>query len=59
MPRSSTVRTTRRNFGSVIRLTDPDFDRERRTSIEYDFRDKGGRVFTGDPARRGVYTPEE
>jgi hypothetical protein len=58
MPRSSRVRTTSRNFGSIVRLTDPDYDRERRVAVEYDFRPQGGRLFTGDPAKRGVYAPE-
>lgn len=38
----------------IIRRLDPDFDYVRRNQIEYDFGPKG-RVFRGDPAKRGAY----
>ncbi len=58
MPRSSRVRTVTRSFMSLVRLTDPNYDRDKRIATEYDFRPQGGRLLTGDPTRRGIYTPE-
>jgi hypothetical protein len=37
----------------VIRA-DPDFEKDRRVEVEYEF---SKRVFTGNPDRRGAYTP--
>lgn len=56
--RIARVRTVRRAFGALCRLADPDFDKDRRQSVEYDFRPEGGQLFTGDPARRGTMTPD-
>lgn len=56
--RIARVRTTRRSWSAVVRLADPDYDKDKRKSVEYDFRPEGGQLFTGDPARRGTMTPD-
>jgi hypothetical protein len=48
-----------RNISVFIRLTDPDYVRDERIAVEYDFSDLGGRIFTGPWRTRGIYTPEE
>lgn len=53
------TRTRTKSFGTEVRRVDPTYWRDRHRSIEYDFRDKGGGVFYGDPDKRGIYTPEE
>lgn len=50
------VRTTCRTWLSQVQQADPDYSRDKRKSIEYDFRPSGGQLFTGDPSRRGTMT---
>jgi len=42
----------------VIKEVDPDFERARKSEIEYDFGPKG-RVFVANPVKRGAYAPPE
>jgi len=49
----STFRLT--NLLRVVRQADPDYERDKRTEWEYDFRNESGRVFKGITAKRGPY----
>ena len=53
------VRNIARPWSALVRLVDPDYDREKRREVQYDFSDVGGRIQYGDPARTGVYAPED
>lgn len=53
------VQTTRRTIGAIARLSDPDYDKDRTWSVEYDFTTPmgGERKFYGNPNIRGIFTP--
>lgn len=53
MSGSTSYRIT--NLARLVRAMDPDYDKDKRTEIEYDFRSESGRVFKGITARRGAY----
>lgn len=59
MPTGNTRTLPSRPFLTFVRLADPDWARDKRIVVEYDFTDVGGRIFTGNPLTRGVYAPEE
>lgn len=52
------VRTVRRAYSAVVRLSDPDYDKDKHRSLEYDFRPQGGEAFYADPYKRGAYNPD-
>lgn len=54
MPDGNT-RTTEIHWETIIRRDDPDFYRERRKEIEYEFT---RRTFFADGSTRGLYGPE-
>lgn len=50
-PRSLTI-----PFKTLIQRADPDYDREKRDVVEYQF--SNGRVFKHNPSTRGPYAEE-
>lgn len=44
-------------FRVLVQRKDPDWERDRRNEIEFEF--SNGRVFRQNPAIRGPYEPEE
>jgi hypothetical protein len=50
-------RTLEIPFGTHIRRNDPDFDKDRRKEVEYEF-SGGKRTFTADRSKRGAYKPD-
>jgi hypothetical protein len=56
--RIAVVRTVRRAWGAVVRLRDPDYDKDKHRVLEYDFRPEGGTAFYADPYKRGALAPD-
>lgn len=44
-------------FKALVQRADPDFERERRRVLEYEF--SNGRTFYANPENRGAYADEE
>lgn len=57
-PKVSRVQTRSKTWRAEVKQADPDYDKDRHRVIEYDYRDRGGGVFKGDPYKRGVLTPD-
>lgn len=53
------VRTVRRSWQAIIRLADPDYDKDKHRVPEYDFRPEGGSLFVADPYKRGALAPDD
>lgn len=52
---TTTTKQTRTTLDREIRRVDPDFDKDRKTVVEYQF---STREFTANPANRGAYAEE-
>lgn len=57
MSQPGATKSVNRTYASLVRQADPNFEADKRNQVEYEF--SNDRKFTGNPARRGAYAPEE
>lgn len=57
MSSNTGTKSVERTWKSIVLEADPEFEASKKKQVEYEF--SNGRKFSGNPAKRGAYAPDE